>query len=138
VRSRAKGHTVRFNCSQSFENDQILAVAFKVHAYTRSKILIEYLHHNGHCVNYSRLLVLEDKLAKSVLDNMACGNEFYLPPNLVQSIPIFYGVDNIDFDEDTADGKHTLHGTMMVALHLIRTCSRTDSSLQVLHIKHRQ
>jgi len=47
VSSRAKG----FNRSQSFENDHVLAVAFKVHAYTRSRSLVEYLHRNGHCVN---------------------------------------------------------------------------------------
>jgi len=60
-------------------------------------------------------MVLEDKLAKSVLDNMATRNAIYIPWNVVQSISIFLAVDNIDFDEDTPDGKHTLHGTMMVA-----------------------
>lgn len=25
----------------------------------------------------------------------------------------FFGIDNIDFAEDTYDGKHTLHGTSM-------------------------
>ena len=77
-------------------------------------------------VNYSRLLVLEDKLAKSVPDNMAAGNEVYIPPNLVQSLPIFFVVDNTDFDEDIADGKHTLHGTMMVAFQTPKNVSHPE------------
>ena len=84
------------------------------------------LHRNGHCVNYSRLLVLEDKLAKSVMDNMAAGNEVYIPPNLVQSLPVFFVADNIDFDEDTADGKHTLHGTIMVAFQTPKNVSHPE------------
>jgi len=68
--SRAKGQTLRFNRSQSLDNDQVLAVTFKVHAFTCSRSLVEYLHRNGHSVNYSRLLFLENKTAKSVLDNI--------------------------------------------------------------------
>jgi len=53
-------------------------------------------------------MVLEAELAKSVMKNMMAENDSYIPPKLTKSVPIFYAVDNIDFDEDTADGKHTL------------------------------
>jgi len=74
--------------------------------------------------NYSQLLFLENKITKSALDNMAAGNDVYIPPNLMQSIPVFYAVDNIDFDEDTADGKRTW--TMMVACQTQKHVSQSD------------
>ena len=126
VSYREKGQTVRFNRSQSFENDQVLAVAFKVHAHTRSRSRIDYLNHNGLCVIYSRLLVLEEKLAKSVLENMANKHNVYVPPTLLPSIPVFFAVDNIDFDENTADGKHMLHETMTVAFQTLKNMSNPD------------
>jgi len=108
VSYQGKSNCRRFNRSRSFENEQVLAVAFKVHAYTRSRSLIQYLHRNGHCISYGRLMVLEAELAKSVMKNMSAENDSYIPPKLIKSVPVFYAVDNIDFDEDTADGKHTL------------------------------
>ena len=38
----------------------------------------------------------------------------YLPPDIVQGRHVFFAVDNVDFAEDTIDGKRTLHGTAMV------------------------
>ena len=54
---------------------------------------------------------------------MTAENDSYIPPNLIKSVPIFYAVDNIDFDEDTADGKHTLHGTVVVAFQALNTAA---------------
>ena len=122
----------RFNRSRSFENEQVLAVAFKVHAYTRSRSLIQYLHRNGHCISYGRLMVLEAELAKSVMRNMTGENDSYIPPKLIKSVPVFYAVDNIDFDEDTADGKHTLHGTVVVAFQALNKAA-DHSVLQPMH-----
>ena len=121
VSYQRKNYSHRFNHSRSFENEQVLAVALKVHASTRSRSLIQYLHRNGHCVSYGRLMVLEAELAKSVMKNMASDKGIYIPPKLIKSVPVFYAVDNIDFDEDTADGKHTLHGTVLVAFQALTT-----------------
>ena len=40
-------------------------------------------------------------------------NGVYLPTNIVLGRFLFFAVDNIDFAEDTPDGKNTLHGTAM-------------------------
>ena len=55
-------------------------------------------------------------------------------PKLIKSVPIFYAVDidNIDFDEDTADGKHTLHGTVVVAFQALNKAAHI-SVLQPMH-----
>ena len=37
----------------------------------------------------------------------------FIPPDVVPGRRIFFLVDNVDFAEDTPDGKRTLHGTAM-------------------------
>jgi len=128
VSYQAKGNNRRFNHSGKFENEQVLAVALKVHAYTRSKTLVQYLHRNGHCVNYGRLLRIENELAKAVITKMADNNDVYIPPNLKKFVPVFYAVDNIDFNEDTSDGKHTLHGTAIVVFQTLKDDSHAAAA----------
>jgi len=59
--------------------------------------------------------MLENSLAKSITAVMIKHSGVYVPPTLITGIPIFYAADNIDFNEDTPDGKRTLHGTVPVA-----------------------
>lgn len=47
----------------------------------------------------------------------------YLPPDMVKGRHLFFAIDNVDFAEDTYDGKRTLHGTAMVL-----TCARLNRS----------
>jgi hypothetical protein len=37
----------------------------------------------------------------------------YIPPDVVIGRRIFFAIDNVDFSEDTPNGKSTLHGTAM-------------------------
>ena len=37
----------------------------------------------------------------------------FLPPDIVKGRHVYFAIDNIDFSEDTPDGKRTLHGTAM-------------------------
>lgn len=37
----------------------------------------------------------------------------YLPPDIVKGRHVFFAIDNVDFAEDTPDGRRTLHGTAM-------------------------
>ena len=37
----------------------------------------------------------------------------FLPPDIVKGRHVYFAIDNIDFSEDTPDGKLTLHGTAM-------------------------
>ena len=34
----------------------------------------------------------------------------YLPPEIVLGIHVFFAVNNVDFSEDTRDGRKTFHG----------------------------
>ena len=89
---------------------QLLAVGIAVHQATRSKKLLELLHDFGLSVDYSRILRLETHLANSVIEaNRAQGA--YLPSTMHIGTFIFFAADNSDFNEDTPDGKRTLHAT---------------------------
>ena len=37
----------------------------------------------------------------------------YLPPDIVLGRHVFFAVDNVDFSEDTCDGRKTFHGAAM-------------------------
>ena len=59
--------------------------------------------------------------------------DIYIPPGLQHGRPLFYAADNIDFSEDTHDGKNTLHATVMVAFQqeeegLLNTSTLTIST----------
>ena len=48
-------------------------------------------------------------IASSIIDNIEANDNAYIPPGLQKNyIPLFH-LDSIDFNEDTADGKHTSH-----------------------------
>ena len=38
----------------------------------------------------------------------------YVPPSIQKEYPIYFGVDNCDFQKDTPDGKHEFHGTVQI------------------------
>jgi hypothetical protein len=68
-----------------------------------------------------------------MLDN----DSTYLPPDVVQGRHVFFAVDNVDFAEDTPDGKRTLHGTAMA---IYQRCQPEDrpSRLELTGPSHRR
>ena len=38
----------------------------------------------------------------------------YVPPSIQKEYPIYFGVDNCDFQSDTPDGKHEFPGTVQI------------------------
>ena len=91
-----------------------LAVGIAVHQAVRSKQLITMLHGFGMSVDYNRILRVEAQIEASVLKRMELNDGQYIPPDVVLGRHVFFAVDNVDFAEDTPDGKNTFHGTAMV------------------------
>ena len=90
-----------------------LAVGIAVHQAVRSKQLINMLHGFGMSVDYNRILRVEAQIEASVLKRMELNNGLYILPDVVLGRHVFFAVDNVDFAEDTPDGKNTFHGTAM-------------------------
>lgn len=95
------------------EMPQQLAVGIAIHQAIRSKEIINFLHGFGMSVEYNRILRVEAQIEKVVLQRMEQNGGVYLPPDVVLGRRVFFAADNVDFSEDTPDGKHTLHGTAL-------------------------
>ncbi|CAH3151241.1 unnamed protein product [Porites lobata] len=95
------------------EMPQQLAVSLAIHQAIRSKEIVNLLHGFGMAVEYNRLLRVESQIEKTVLRRMEKEGGMYLPPDIVKGRHVFFAIDNVDFAEDTPDGKRTLHGTAM-------------------------
>ena len=95
------------------EMPEQLAVGLAVHQAIRSKEIVNMLHGFRMSVEYNRLLRVESQIEAHVLQHMEQCGGMYLPPDIVEGRHLFFAIDNVDFAEDTYDGKHTLHGTAM-------------------------
>jgi hypothetical protein len=95
------------------EMPQQLAIGLAIHQCIRSKAIVNMLHGFGMSVEYNRILRAESQIQKHVVQRMEQSNGLYILPDVVPGRHVFFAVDNIDFSEDTPDGKGTLHGTAM-------------------------
>lgn len=98
---------------------QQLAVGLAVHQTVRSKELISLLHGFGLSVDYNRILRVEAQIESSVLERMVQNDGVYLPPDIVMGRHVFFAIDNVDFSENTPDGKRTFHRTAMTTYQRI-------------------
>ena len=99
-----------FRSQQARENPQVLALI--IHHDTRNEKLVNLLNAQGHCASYSRALIMETALANAVGENTKQCQGLHVPPFLKNGTFMFFASDNTDFDEHTADGKGTTHGTV--------------------------
>lgn len=95
------------------EMPEQLAVGLAVHQALRSKEIVNMLHGFRMSVEYNRLLRVESQIEAHVLQRLEQCGGVYLPPDIVKGRHVFFAIDNVDFAEDTCDGKGTLHGTAM-------------------------
>lgn len=95
------------------EMPQHLAIGLAIRQAIRSKELVNFLHGFGMSVEYNRILRVEAQIEKHTLRRMERSDGLYIPPDFVPGRHVFFAVDNVDFAEDTPDGKRTLHGTAM-------------------------
>ena len=56
---------------------------------------------------------------------MEQNNGLFLPANIVEGRHVFFAIDNVDFAEDTCDGRRTLHGTAMA---IYQKCDKDDEN----------
>ncbi|KXJ12359.1 hypothetical protein AC249_AIPGENE6720 [Exaiptasia diaphana] len=99
--------------NSSREMPQQVAVGLAVHQAARSKKLVNILNGFGMSCEYNKLLRIEAQIETTVLDRMQLNGGVYLPPDIVKGRHVFFAIDNVDFSEDTPDGKRNLHGTAM-------------------------
>lgn len=64
-------------------------------------------------VEYNRFLRAKSQIEKTVLKPIESEGGMFLPPDIMKGRHVYFAMDNIDFSEDTLDGKRTLHCTAM-------------------------
>ena len=84
---------------------------------TNNKSLIDHLYRLGHCLSYKDIISVDTNLAKQILDSSAVVG-MVVPANLISRDQgggfLQAAADNIDFLEETLDGKNTTHATSAV------------------------
>ena len=113
------------------EMPQQLAVGLAINQSFRSKELVNRLYGFGMTVEYNRLLRVESQIESAVINRMEQNGGLYIPPELVQGRHFFFAVDNVDFSEDTYNGKNTLHGTAMA---IYQRCDKNDERLELRYV----
>lgn len=92
-----------------------VGVGLTLHKETRSRKLVDMISRFGLSVNYDRVREIEGMIAKAVVKRMETTNGIYIPSELKTGRFTHFATDNLDFQENTPDGKRTLHGTVLVA-----------------------
>lgn len=125
---RQKSNTKSTVIKSSRDMPQQLAAGLALRQSIRSKEIVNTLHDFGVSVEYNRLLRIEAQIEQSVLERMNQHGGMYIPENFVKNGHVFFAIDNVDFAEDTHDGKHTLHGT---AISIYQKTDLRDTTPQI-------
>lgn len=91
-----------------------IGIGMALHQATRSKALVELVHHAGHCISYDQVRRLNTTLAQESLDRRSANDNVPVPSNLTAGKFFQFAADNIDLIEETLDGMGTFHATQMV------------------------
>ena len=84
-----------------------------VHHLTRSKQLIEYLHMAGDSTSYPTVNRIDSSIAQSQISRFEENDNTFVPEGVVPGKFVQFAADNFDMQEETLDGKGTLHVTQM-------------------------
>ena len=84
-----------------------IALPMAIKTITGSKEAVTLLNKCGHGVSYSQLEEVETTIAEMHLLKEA--DSLFLPRACVPNTPAIFCWDNIDFQEETLDGKRTTH-----------------------------
>lgn len=71
---------------------------------------------------------MESQIEASLLRRKENHDGLFLRPHIVEGRHVFCAIDNVDFQEDTYDGRHMLHGTSMA---IFQKCHADDEKPQI-------
>lgn len=85
-------------------------IGLNVHTQTRSKKLIQHLHHMGISISYDRVLQLEEWLATSVCEHFK-DDGVVAPASLWKGLFTVSALDNLDYNPSSTTSVTSFHGT---------------------------
>ena len=100
-----------------------------LHQATRSKSLVDLVHHAGHCISYDQVRRLDTTLAQIHLDRYAENGNVPVPSNLAANTFSQFTADNIDLIEETHHGMGIFHATQMVTFQRGKVQTQPEEEL---------
>ena len=87
-----------------------------IHQYTRNKILLDLFSSPGYsyCISDDKCLQYETGIGNEISEKMNKNNGVFLSSNMKKDVLPCFHLDNIDFSEDTPEGKATTHALNLV------------------------
>ena len=103
----------------SFYNEsptlQQIGICLTVHQATRNKQVINLLSDYKLSIPYHQVERLETAIGGCIIDKVNGNGGTYIPLNFSKGIIPMFHINNIEFSEDTADGRSTTHALNCVA-----------------------
>ena len=76
--------------------------------------MMEYLSDLGLSISYKKVMKIEKGLGNMIIEKQNSSEGVYIPDNLTQNSCLHFVIDNIDFENNTTNGKAEFHGTTTV------------------------
>ena len=108
--------------------------SLSIHFDTRSKILIDIAKSEGSGIPYHRVIQIETAIANAVIENCKTFNGVYVPPFLQRGVFVFFSTDNVNFAEDTMDGKEITNATVIAVYQVPSQTAERISPPFVLYV----
>ena len=77
----------------------------------------------GYSITPRQCLKWETSIANAVINNIQLNNDVYIPPGMAKDVIPMFHLDNIDWLEDTPDGKNTTHYLILSIFQRKQNCS---------------
>ena len=129
MRATKSRKQVTQNCDANFkdivETPFSIGLGLLVHKETRNKKMIHYLSDLGLSISYKKVMKIENGLGNAIIEKKKSNDGVYIPERIIRNSCLHFAIDNIDFRNDTADGKNEFHGTTQVLFQkkqVIRSC----------------
>ena len=123
VSDRQSRYTGGYAIKRTRELPLQVGLGVTLHKEIRSAKVVNLLSMIGVSVNYDKVLEIESAMANAVVQRMAGNGGFYIPPDFKANRFTHFAADNLDFCEDTSDGRRTLHATVLVGY---QSCEEGD------------
>jgi len=118
MRATKSRKQVTQNCDANFkdivETPFSIGLSLLVHKETRNKKMIHYLSDLGLSISYKKVIKIENGLGNAIIEKKKSNDGVYIPESIIRNSCLHFAIDNIDFRNDTADGKNEFHGTTQV------------------------
>lgn len=111
----AVGQDLVYACSKGrVSTPKHVGLAMSIKHLTGSKQVITMLNRCGHTISYDNLERIETAIATEQLQKVEKDGVLAIPSNISPGCFVQCAADNIDFNENTFDGKGTTHATSIV------------------------